>query len=105
MHRQDPTAHAEMLVIRDTLRILGQMYLPDCTLYVTLEPCALCAAACAAVRLKHVVFGTYDPKSGGLIHGARVLDHTHHKPLITGGVMETESQNLLTGFFRKYRGV
>lgn len=104
MQRQDPTAHAEMLVIRDALRILGQMYLTDCTLYVTLEPCALCAAACAAVRLKHVVFGAYDPKSGGLIHGARVLDHTHHKPLITGGIMETESQNLLSQFFEGRRG-
>jgi tRNA(adenine34) deaminase len=103
MHRQNPTAHAEMLVIHDALRILGQMYLTDCTLYVTLEPCPLCAAACAAVRMEHVVFGAYDTKSGGTVHGARVLDHTHHKPLITGGILETESQALLTGFFEGQR--
>ena len=100
---RDVTAHAEMLAIRRALSARGSKYLEDCTLTVTLEPCAMCAGAIAAARLKRVAFGAYDPKSGGLEHGARVLAHSHHRPEIIGGVMESDCAALLTEFFESKR--
>ena len=78
----DPTAHAEMLAIRAACAALGSERLIGCTLTVTLEPCAMCAAAIAAARLERVVYGASDPKSGGVEHGARVFSHpqAHHRP-------------------------
>lgn len=100
---KNATHHAEMLAISRALAHTQQKYLEDCTLTVTLEPCAMCAGAIAAVRLKRVMFGAYDPKSGGVEHGARVFAHSHHTPEIIGGVMETECAGLLTAFFAAKR--
>jgi tRNA(adenine34) deaminase len=101
--RCDATAHAELLAIRAALTQKGNKYLEGCTLYVTLEPCPMCAGAIAHARLSKLVFGAYDPKSGGVEHGPRVLAHTHHKPEIVGGVMESECAALLKDFFAQKR--
>jgi tRNA(Arg) A34 adenosine deaminase TadA len=97
----DPTAHAEMLAIRAACAALGSERLIGCTLTVTLEPCAMCAAAIAAARLERVVYGASDPKSGGVEHGARVFSHpqAHHRPDVVAGVAEAESAALLKDFF------
>jgi cytidine deaminase len=101
----DPTAHAEILAIRAACRALGSERLAGLDLYVTLEPCAMCAAAIAAARLRRLCYGAPDPKSGGVEHGARVFAHTqaHHKPEVWGGVAERESQALLRAFFSERR--
>ena len=103
--RSDPTAHAEMLAIRAALAGAGLPRLDGCDLYVTLEPCAMCAAAIAHARIRRLYFGAYDPKSGGVDHGARVFDHAtcHHKPEIVGGVLEFQAAALLKAFFKKLR--
>jgi len=103
--RGDATAHAELLAIQAACGVRGEKYLEDCTLYVTLEPCAMCAQAASHVKLKKIVFGAYDPKSGGVEHGARVFSHAtcHHAPEVIGGVMEKECGELLTGFFKGKR--
>ncbi len=103
--RNDPTAHAEMLVVRAAAKALGAPRLPDCDLYVTLEPCAMCAAALSLARVRRLYFGAYDPKSGGVEHGARVFEQPtcHHAPEVVGGVRETEAAGLLKEFFRKKR--
>ena len=97
----DPTAHAEMLAIRAACAVLGSERLIGCTLTVTLEPCAMCAAAIAAARLERVVYGASDPKSGGVEQGARVFSHAqaHHRPEVVAGVAEAESTKLLKDFF------
>lgn len=97
----DPTAHAEMLAIRAACAVLGSERLIGCTLTVTLEPCAMCAAAIAAARLERVVYGASDPKSGGVEQGARVFSHSqaHHRPEVVAGVAEAESAKLLKDFF------
>ena len=97
----DPTAHAEMLAIRAACAALGSERLIGCTLTVTLEPCAMCAAAIAAARLERVVYGASDPKSGGVEQGARVFSHAqaHHRPEVVAGVAEAESTKLLKDFF------
>jgi len=100
---QDPLAHAEMLALGLAQRRRGTRYLSDCTLLVTLEPCALCAAAIAAYRLKRLVFGAYDPKSGGVESGARVLDYSHHQPKVIGGLQERACAALLQDFFAERR--
>jgi tRNA(Arg) A34 adenosine deaminase TadA len=102
---QNPAAHAEMLVLAQAWAARGQKYLADCTLYVTLEPCVLCAGAIAAFRVKKLVFGAYDPKSGAVEHGPRVFSHptTHHKPEVVGGVREAECAALLKTFFAGFR--
>ncbi|MFX0541166.1 nucleoside deaminase [Roseovarius sp. S4756] len=102
----DPTAHAEILAIRAACAAAGSQRLAGHTLYVTLEPCAMCAAAIAAARLKAVCFGASDPKSGGVLHGARVFSHpqAHHVPEIYDGISEPECQRLLTEFFAARRG-
>ena len=101
----DPTAHAEVLVIREAAAALCDTRLPQCDLYVTLEPCALCASAIVFARLRKVVFGAYDPKGGGVEHGPRIFDQptTHHAPEVIGGVMETECAAILQVFFAKRR--
>ena len=101
----DPTAHAEMLAIRAAARLRAEKVLPDCDLYVTLEPCAMCAQAIALARLRRDHFGAYDPKGGGVEHGARVFDHPtcHHRPELVGGIEETRAGELLKRFFRERR--
>lgn len=101
----DPTAHAEMLAIRAAAGALGSPRLEGCDLYVSLEPCAMCAAAISFTRLRRVVFGAYDPKGGGITHGARVYDRItcHHRPEVIGGLCETEAAGLLKAFFRERR--
>ncbi len=102
----DPTAHAEMLVIRAACTTLQADRLSGFSLFVTLEPCAMCAAAIAAARLARLVYGADDPKSGGVIHGARVFDHpqAHHRPEIIGAIGAEASAALLRGFFAARRG-
>lgn len=102
---RDPTAHAEMLAIRAAAAALGEPRLTECDLYVTLEPCAMCAQAIAHARIRRVVFGAYDPKGGGVEHGARVFAQPtcHHRPEVVGGVEESAAAALLKGFFAERR--
>ncbi len=97
----DPTAHAEILVLRAACAAAGSERLPDHDLYVTLEPCAMCAAALAAARIRRVYYGASDPKSGGVAHGARVFSHpqAHHTPEIYDGIGAEEVTQLLKSFF------
>jgi tRNA(Arg) A34 adenosine deaminase TadA len=101
----DPTAHAEMLVLRAGAARRGTAKLAECDLYVTLEPCAMCATAIALARLRRVYFGAYDPKGGAVEHGPRVFDQTttHHRPEIYGGIEEGRAGELLRAFFRARR--
>jgi tRNA(Arg) A34 adenosine deaminase TadA len=101
----DPTAHAEIEAIRAAAAKLGTPRLDDCTLWVTLEPCAMCAAAASVARLKAVRFGAEDPKGGGVIHGARIFAQPtcHHRPDVLGGIGEEQSAELLRGFFAERR--
>ena len=101
----DPTAHAEVLVIREAAAARCDVRLPQCDLYVTLEPCALCATGIAYARLRKLVFGAYDPKGGGVDHGPRIFDQPtiHHAPEVIGGVMETECAAILKVFFAQRR--
>ncbi len=101
----DPTAHAEMLAIRAAAKALGSPRLTDCELYVTLEPCAMCAQAISHARVRRLVFAAYDPKGGGVEHGARVFSHAtcHHAPEIVGGLAESAAAGLLKDFFRDRR--
>lgn len=102
---QNPACHAELTVMQAAVAARGGKYLTDCTLTVTLEPCAMCAGAIAAFRVGRLVFGAYDPKSGAVEHGPRVFSHatTHHKPEILGGVREAECAALLQNFFSRRR--
>ncbi|MGC1409785.1 MAG: nucleoside deaminase [Acetobacteraceae bacterium] len=99
--RHDPTAHAEMLALRAAAAARGETRLPDCELVVTLEPCPMCAQAASFFRVRRLVFGAYDPKGGGVEHGARVFDAAScsHRPEVVGGVREAEAGTLLRGFF------
>lgn len=101
----DPTAHAEMLVIREAASKLGQNRLNDCDLWVTLEPCPMCAGAIAHARLRRVYYGAEDPKSGGVSHGPRVFNHAtcHHKPEIYSGLSGEVASQLLKDFFQSKR--
>jgi tRNA(adenine34) deaminase len=101
----DPTAHAEMLVLRAGAARLGAARLAECDLYVTLEPCAMCAAAVALARLRRLYFGAYDPKGGAVEHGPRLFDQptTHHRPEIYGGIGEQRAGELLRAFFQARR--
>lgn len=103
--QDDPTAHAEIVAIRAACRAAGSERLLDHTLYVTLEPCAMCAAAIAAARIGRVVYGASDPKSGGVAQGARVFTHpqTHHVPEVIDGIAAPESEALLRAFFKAKR--
>ncbi len=97
----DASAHAELLALRAAAALRGSSRLPDCDLVVTLEPCPMCAQAISFFRIRRLVFGAYDPKSGGVEHGARVFDagSCHHRPEVIGGVRETEAGALLKAFF------
>lgn len=97
----DPTAHAELIALRAAAAARGEPRLPDCDLWVTLEPCAMCAAAIALFRVRRLVFGAYDPKGGGVEHGPRIFDQptTHHRPEVIGGVAERAAAALLRAFF------
>lgn len=101
----DATQHAEMLALRDACQTLGQKYLENCTLVVTLEPCAMCAQAASLTKVKKIIFGAYDAKGGGVEHGARVFSHAtcHHAPEVIGGVMASECGQVLTDFFKAKR--
>jgi len=101
----DPTAHAEMLAIRAACVALGSERLTGCALWVTLEPCPMCAAAISFARIAKLHYGAADPKSGGVAQGARVFAHPqcHHRPEIFDGIAEAEAEALLTRFFAGLR--
>lgn len=105
IERDDPTAHAEMLAIREAAEAAGSQRLSDADLYVTLEPCAMCAAAISFARIRRLYFGATDPKSGAVESGVRFFgDPTcHHAPDVYGGMAEDEAANLLRDFFRAKR--
>ena len=101
----DPTAHAEMLALRIGAARLGAARLAGCDLYVTVEPCAMCAAALALARLRRLYFGAYDPKGGAVEHGPRLFEQKtiHHRPEVYGGIAEEPAARLLRAFFRERR--
>jgi tRNA(Arg) A34 adenosine deaminase TadA len=101
----DPTAHAEMLAIREACAALGSERLTGADLYVTLEPCPMCAAAISFARIRRLYFGASDPKGGGVEHGARIFSQPscHHAPEIYGGIGEARSARLLKAFFARRR--
>ncbi|UWR43855.1 nucleoside deaminase [Phaeobacter inhibens] len=103
--RSDPTAHAEVLVIREACAVAGSERLNGHDLYVTLEPCAMCAAAIAAARIRRVYYGASDPKSGGVAHGACVFSHpqAHHAPEVYEGISAEPAEILLKAFFAARR--
>lgn len=102
---RDPTAHAEMLAIRAAAARLGSERLTGCDLYVTLEPCPMCAAAISLARIRRLYYGASDPKGGGVEHGPRVFSHAtcHHVPEVYGGIGAEEAGRLLKAFFRARR--
>ena len=98
-------AHAEITAIKRASKKLGDWRLEDCTLYVTLEPCTMCAAAISMARIKTLYFGAYDPKGGAVVNGVRFYDSPtcHHRPEVCGGILETECGEILKRFFRNKR--
>jgi tRNA(adenine34) deaminase len=102
---RDPTAHAEILALRAAAARLRAKYLTECDLYVTLEPCAMCAAAIGLAHLRRLYFGAYDPKGGAVEHGPRLFDQptTHHRPEIYGGIEEQRAAALMRAFFHQLR--
>jgi tRNA(Arg) A34 adenosine deaminase TadA len=107
IERTDPTAHAEMLALREAAAAIGNERLDGCDLYVTLEPCAMCAAAMSLARIRRLSFGAYDPKGGGVDHGPRIFEQPtcHHRPEVTGGLEEIRAGDLLRRFFKARRSV
>ena len=103
--RNDVFAHAEMLVLQEACHKKQTLYLQNCSLFVTLEPCSLCASAIAMARIKRLYFGAYDIKSGGVEHGAKVFSHKtcHHKVEVYGGIWEEKCAYLMKSFFEKKR--
>ncbi len=101
----DPTAHAEILVIRQAAAAKGAPRLEGCDLYVTLEPCPMCATAVSFARLRRLYFGAFDAKGGGIDHGPRIFDQStcHHKPEVIGGMKEQAAGEILKAFFRHRR--
>jgi tRNA(adenine34) deaminase len=101
----DPTAHAEMLAIRAAAQALGSERLIDCDLYVTLEPCTMCAAAISFARIRRLYYGAADPKGGAVEHGVRFFaaPTCHHRPEVYGGIAEAEASELLKEFFKARR--
>lgn len=101
----DPTAHAEILAIRAACAAAGSQRLPGHSLWVTLEPCPMCAAAISAARIQRLYFGADDPRMGGVLHGARVFQHPqcHHRPQVHDGIRATEARTLLRDFFSARR--
>lgn len=102
---RDPTAHAELLAIRQAAAVLGTERLTDCDLYVTLEPCTMCAAAMSFARIRRLYFGAPDAKGGGVEHGPRIFAQPtcHHRPDVLGGIGEGEASELLRSFFAERR--
>lgn len=102
---KDPTAHAEMRALREAARRLGTSRLDDCDLWVTLEPCAMCAGAIALARIRRLYFGAADPKGGAVLHGPRLFRQPtcHHAPEVYSGIGEEESAALLRAFFAERR--
>jgi tRNA(adenine34) deaminase len=102
---RDPTAHAEMLAIRQAAAACGSERLTDCDLYVTLEPCAMCAAAISFARIRRLYYGAEDPKGGAVANGVSFFTSPtcHHRPEVFGGISEQESATLLRGFFAARR--
>ena len=103
---RDPTAHAEIVAIRSAAKALGSERLADCDLYVTLEPCAMCAAASSFARIRRLYYGAPDPKGGAIEHGVRFFEAPtcHHRPEVYGGIGEGEAAALLREFFQARRG-
>lgn len=103
---RDPTAHAEMVAIRRATEKLGSERISECDLYVTLEPCAMCAAAISFARIRRLYYGASDPKAGAVESGVRYFSAPTclHRPEIYGGIGESEAAELLRGFFRARRG-
>ncbi len=103
--RHDPTAHAEMLVLRDAAGLVGGWRLREATLYVTLEPCAMCAGAIVLARIARLVYGADDPKAGAAGSIFNITDHAalNHRPQVTAGVMSAEASQLLREFFAERR--
>jgi tRNA(Arg) A34 adenosine deaminase TadA len=103
--RHDASAHAELLALRTAAIVRAEARLPDCDLVVTLEPCPMCAHAISLFRIRRLIFAAYDPKGGGVDHGARVFDATscHHRPEVLGGLREQEAAGLLRQFFASRR--
>ncbi len=101
----DPTAHAELLAIRAAAQVRQSPRLTNCDLYVTLEPCPMCAQAISFARIRRLYFAAYDAKGGGVDHGPRVFDHStcHHHPEVIGGIREQEAADLLKNFFKTKR--
>lgn len=104
--QKDPTAHAELLAIRKACQEKGEGRLQNCDIYVTLEPCPMCAQAISFSRFRRLYFGAYDPKGGGVDHGPQIFNSPscHHVPEVIGGVEETKCAQLLLNFFEKKRG-
>jgi tRNA(adenine34) deaminase len=104
---RDPTAHAEMIAIRDAARALGSERLADCDLYVTLEPCAMCAAAVSFARIRRLYYGAADPKGGAVENGVKFFASPtcHHQPEIYGGLAEAAARDLLKSFFKDRRSI
>jgi tRNA(adenine34) deaminase len=102
---RDPTAHAEMLAVREAARARGSERLIDCDLYVTLEPCAMCAAALSFARIRRLYYGAADPKGGAVDNGVRFFaaPTCHHRPEVYGGIGESEAAGLLKEFFKARR--
>ena len=105
LEMKDPTAHAEMLAIRSAAQILNSERLIDCDLYITLEPCAMCAAAISFARIRRVYFGSADEKMGAIENGPRFFTQPtcHHAPEVYGGIGESQAQNMLREFFKTRR--
>jgi len=101
----DPTGHAELIALREACKKLKNTRLPTCDLYVTLEPCTMCAGAISFARIRRLIFGAYDSKGGGVEHGACFYDQVtcHHKPEVIGGVFENECSAILKDFFTTKR--
>ncbi|MBV2146594.1 nucleoside deaminase [Wolbachia endosymbiont of Listronotus oregonensis] len=101
----DPTAHAEMLAIKQACELLSTSTLYDSDIYVTLEPCPMCAQAISFARIKRLYFGAYNPKGGGIENGAKIFQFCSHIPEVYGGILETECSFLLKDFFEKLRDI
>lgn len=103
--RLDPTAHAEILVIREATKVLGELRLTECDLHVTLEPCSMCAAAISFARIRRLYYGASDPKGGAVDHGPMLFKASscHHAPEVYGGIGERRAATLLQDFFKARR--
>ncbi|WCR53256.1 MAG: tRNA-specific adenosine deaminase [Wolbachia endosymbiont of Ctenocephalides orientis wCori] len=100
---RDPTAHAEILAIREACKCVSNPMLYDCDVYVTLEPCPMCAQAISFARIRGLYFGSHNPKGGGIENGPKIFQFCSHKPEVYGGILETECSSLLKDFFIELR--